>query len=158
MTHRAPSSAILTPLITPKSNAIFQVSHLYRHSLRCLLSWCIDRDIFNAEATKIRARFDENRGATAAAASRLLQEGRDELFYYTHPDPYKVPFMPGGTKFMRNPPLPISICFPDPKTIPADAPRYTLNPDMSYVLPGKTDSGRNSVGSTLVDFYKKNME
>jgi NADH dehydrogenase (ubiquinone) 1 beta subcomplex subunit 9 len=130
------------------------VAHLYRHSLRCLLSWCIDRDLFNAEATKIRQRFDSYRGVSAAAANRLLKEGHDELFAYTHPDPYKIPFMPGGSKFMRNPPLPISVCFPD-GNIPADAPKYTVNPDMSIASP---TSGRNAVGSVLVDFCKKSME
>jgi hypothetical protein len=49
------------------------VAHLYRHSLRCLLSWTIDRDIFNEAATELRSRFDANRGASLAASARLLQ-------------------------------------------------------------------------------------
>ena len=55
---------------------------------------------------------------------------------------------------MRNPPLPIEVCFPD-GDYPPDAPLYTLNPDMSVCTP---DSGRNATGTVLVDFYKKNME
>ena len=66
----------------------------------------IDRDLFNEEATKLRARFDANRGASPAAAARLLEEGEDELYKNLHPDIYKIPNMPGGSKFMRNPPLP----------------------------------------------------
>jgi NADH dehydrogenase (ubiquinone) 1 beta subcomplex subunit 9 len=130
------------------------VSRLYRHSLRTLLSWAVDRDIFNEEATKLRARFDASRGASAAAASRLLREGEDELYANMHPDPYCIPTMPGGSKFMRNPPPPMSVCFPD-GVLPPDAPRYAINPDWSVA---SKLTGRNATGSVLVDFYKKNME
>jgi hypothetical protein len=82
------------------------------------------------------------------------KEGKAELFEYSHPDPYCVPFMPGGSLFMRNPPPPMSICFPD-GNLPDDAPRYTLNPDMSIC---KVETGKSAVGNVLVDFGKKNME
>lgn len=82
------------------------------------------------------------------------QEGQDELFSNSHPDMYCLPIMPGGSKFMRNPPLPMSVCFPD-GDIPADAPKYEINPDWTVARPG---SGRNDSGTVLVDFYKKNME
>ena len=55
---------------------------------------------------------------------------------------------------MRNPPLPMEIVFPD-GDIPADAPRHTLNPDMTICT---TETGKSAVGSVLVDFTKKNME
>lgn len=84
----------------------------------------------------------------------ILQEGQDELFSWMHPDPYCIPYMPGGSKFMRNPPLPMSVCFPD-GNLPKDAPKYEVNPDMSVALP---ETGRNAVGTVLVDFSKKNME
>jgi NADH dehydrogenase (ubiquinone) 1 beta subcomplex subunit 9 len=141
-THSLTHLAYLSPL---------QVAKLYRTSLRVLLSWAVDRDIFNDAATDLRARFDANRGVSPSAASRLLREGEGELFSWSHPDMYKVPFMPGGSKFMRNPPLPMSVCFPD-GNIPADAPTYEVNPDMSVAKP---ETGRNAVGTTLVDFYKK---
>jgi hypothetical protein len=54
-----------------------KVAHLYRHSLRVLLSWAVDRDIFNEAATELRARFDAQRGVSAAAASRLLKVRRE---------------------------------------------------------------------------------
>jgi len=130
------------------------VAHLYRDSLRTLLSWAVDRDVFNEAATDLRQRFDANRGVSKSAAARLLREGQEELFKAMHPDPYRLPVMPGGSKFMRNPPLPMSVCFPD-GDIPADAPKYEVNPDFSVATP---DSGRNAVGTVLVDFYKKNME
>lgn len=71
-----------------------------------------------------------------------------------HPDLYKNVDMPGGSKFMRNPPPPMEVCFPD-GNLPKDAPRYTFNPDWSI---SKPENGRNATGTVLVDFYKKNME
>lgn len=82
------------------------------------------------------------------------QEGKAELFEFTHPDPYCVAYMPGGSLFMRNPPVPLEICFPD-GNYPADAPDYTFNPDMTISRP---ETGKSAVGSVLVDFSKKNME
>lgn len=136
------------------SSFLLQVATLYRNSLKNLLSWVIDRDLFNEEATKLRARFDANRGANPAKAARLLQEGQDELFANLHPDIYKIPSMPGGSSFMRNPPPPIEVCFPD-GNLPADAPKYEVNPDWSVAT---KENGRNATGTVLVDFYKKNME
>jgi len=130
-----------------------QAARLYRHSLRCLLSWCIDREIFNVEASAIRAEFDSNRNIPPAASERLLREGKEKLFYYTHPDPYCVPHMPGGSMFMRNPPPPLSVCFPD-GNYPHDAPKVTLNPDWSICRP---ETGKSATGQVLVDFSKKNM-
>jgi len=130
------------------------VARLYRHSLKTLSSWTIDRHVFNAEATKLRAEFDAQRGVNMAAAARLLQEGKDRLFANMHPDIYKHPDMPGGSKFMRNPPPPMSVCFPD-GDLPEDAPQYALNPDLSVAT---VENGRNATGTVLVDFYKKNME
>jgi len=50
-----------------------QVALLYRKSLKLLASWAIDRDIINEEATKIRARFDQERGCKPEKALRLLR-------------------------------------------------------------------------------------
>ena len=82
------------------------------------------------------------------------QEGKAELYENSHPDPYCVPYMPGGSLFMRNPPPPLSICFPD-GNYPADAPTHTMNPDMTICRP---ETGKSAVGGVLVDFGKKNME
>lgn len=71
-----------------------QVARLYRHSLKLLLNWCIDREIFNQEALSIRSQFDSNRNVSPAAAQRLLREGQETLVTFTHPDPYCVPHMP----------------------------------------------------------------
>mmetsp|Transcript_15132 Transcript_15132/g.20612 ORF Transcript_15132/g.20612 Transcript_15132/m.20612 type:complete len:155 (-) Transcript_15132:293-757(-) len=138
----------------PKLTQNQEVARLYRHALKTLSSWVIDRDVFNEEATALRARFDEAKGCSPAEATRLMKEARAEFFEATHPDPYCVPFMPGGSLFMRNPPIPLEICFPD-GNYPADAPKVLLNPDMSVAKP---ETGKSAVGSVLVDFTKKNME
>jgi NADH dehydrogenase (ubiquinone) 1 beta subcomplex subunit 9 len=49
------------------------VARLYRKSLKTLSSWVIDRDIFLEEATKLRNRFDGERGCSNAKAVRLLK-------------------------------------------------------------------------------------
>lgn len=130
-----------------------KAARLYRHSLKTLLSWCIDRDIFNEEATKIRAEFNSNRGKSPAAAERLIREGETKLHGFSHPDPYCVPHMPGGSLFMRNPPPPLHVAFPD-GDYPADAPKVTLNPDMSIC---KEDTGKSAIGQVLVNFSTKSM-
>lgn len=114
-----------------------------------LASWAIDRDIINDEATKLRSRFDQERGCKPEKAIRLLREGEDEIFAYTHPDPYCNPVMPGGSKFMRNPPLPMDVCFPD-GNYPADAPKAEVQPDWSRTTP-------ENIGYKLIDFGKKNL-
>ena len=38
-----------------------------------MLSWVIDRDVFNERATELRERFDKNRNVTKAAAARLIE-------------------------------------------------------------------------------------
>ena len=57
------------------------------------------------------ARLDP--AADAGALARLVREAQAEAAAWTHPDQYTLPYMPGGTKFMRNPPLPLSVCYPD---------------------------------------------
>ncbi len=46
-----------------------------------------------------------------SVASRALREGEEKLDYYTHPDPYIIPYMPGGSSFMRNSPPPLDLVF-----------------------------------------------
>lgn len=56
------------------------VTRLYRQSLKTLDSWIIDRRLWNEEATKIRAEFDQNRAlATDSGCVRmaLAYEGKD---------------------------------------------------------------------------------
>ena len=93
------------------------VTRLYRRSLRLLESWTPHRGSFNEQAASLRARFDANArldpAADAGALARLVREAQAEAAAWTHPDQYTLPYMPGGTKFMRNPPLPLAVCYPD---------------------------------------------
>eukprot|EP00591_Stephanopyxis_turris_P003245 CAMPEP_0195510614 /NCGR_PEP_ID=MMETSP0794_2-20130614/3209_1 /TAXON_ID=515487 /ORGANISM="Stephanopyxis turris, Strain CCMP 815" /LENGTH=152 /DNA_ID=CAMNT_0040638067 /DNA_START=53 /DNA_END=511 /DNA_ORIENTATION=+ len=89
------------------------VVRLYRHCLKAVVSWGVDRDIVNEEATRIRGLFDENRQASGPESTRLIREANEQLAQYTHPDKYVVPYMPGGSKFMRNAPPPLEAVFPN---------------------------------------------
>ena len=88
-----------------------RVTRLYRRSLRELNSWVIDRELFCEEAEKIRAQFNENRALDphSGLSQRLIREAESKVFSFTHPDPYVKPYMPGGSKFMRNPPIPLKV-------------------------------------------------
>ncbi|EQC38183.1 hypothetical protein SDRG_04612 [Saprolegnia diclina VS20] len=128
-----------------------QVTRLYKRSLKLLDSWAIDRRLWNDEATKIRAQFDANKFASAAVAERLIRDAQAKLVEFTHPDPYVVVHMPGGSKFMRNPPLPLEVCFPD-GVIPDDvevSPLKAINIDTT---PYREDELKETV---LVDFPTK---
>ncbi len=85
------------------------VVQLYRHCLKAVVSWGVDRDLINREASRIRGLFEENRHAAPDVATRLIREAGEKLVEYTHPDKYVVPYMPGGSKFMRNAPPPLEV-------------------------------------------------
>jgi hypothetical protein len=56
-------------------------------------------------------------------AQAALKAGLEKLEEYTHPDPYCVNYMPGGTSFMRNAPVQLSVIYPKdlyPEGPPAD--------------------------------------
>ena len=60
--------------------------------------------------------------------------------------------MPGGSLFMRNPPLPLSVCYPG--GLPAGvSPLAELNADMTQLTPGEKAAG----GRILVDSASKKM-
>ena len=55
---------------------------------------------------------------------RLIREAKEELFKCSHPDPLIAHYMPGGSSFMRNPAIPLEVCFPD--GIPEGYSKYDL--------------------------------
>ncbi|XP_024377963.1 NADH dehydrogenase [ubiquinone] 1 beta subcomplex subunit 9 isoform X2 [Physcomitrium patens] len=69
---------------------------LYRKALRNVLSWAVHRDIFYVESN-------------LETIDRLLYEGESRVEKFQHPDPYIVPWAPGGSKYARNPPVPSEI-------------------------------------------------
>jgi NADH dehydrogenase (ubiquinone) 1 beta subcomplex subunit 9 len=92
-----------------------EVCRLYRKSLKLLSSWTIDRNVWLDEAEMIRNQFDQNAAlrADSGRAKFLLRKAHEKMAEYTHPDPYVVNYMPGSTLYMRNPPLPLSVCYPN---------------------------------------------
>jgi hypothetical protein len=60
-----------------------------------------------------------------------MREAKERLAARTHPDPYIVPYMPGGSLFMRNSPPPLNAIFPD--GIPEGISTRMVNIDMSNV-------------------------
>jgi hypothetical protein len=103
--------------------------------------------------TQLRMEFESNRTASPALVTRLIKEAELKLVEFQHPDPYCIPGMPGGSLFMRNPPLPMSVCFPD-GDLPEDAPKREINPDWSTAVEG---GGKSGSGQVVVDFTRKNM-
>lgn len=64
---------------------------------------------------------------------------------------YTVPYMPGGSKFMRNPPLPLASVFPD--GVP---PEYNIaSKDVYNIQVSEKRPGYNTI---LVDSMVKNAE
>ncbi|KAL0584590.1 hypothetical protein ABG067_005613 [Albugo candida] len=124
------------------------VQRLYKQSLKTLESWIIDRRLWNEEAVKIRAQFEATRHLAPDSEYVLTSlEANEKLKKYTHPDRYVFNYMPGGTKFMRNAPLPLEVCFPE--GVPDDvevSPVEAINID-GTPLPAKE--------TVFVDFSKK---
>lgn len=110
-----------------------KVLRLYRKSLRTIDSWSESRILFNEEAMKLRADFDNFKSLApdSAKVSRLIREGYEKLESLSHPDPYIKPYMPGGSLFMRNSALPLEVVYPH--GIPAGVSTRRVNIDMSEV-------------------------
>merc|ERR1711934_277580 len=87
-----------------------RVCSLYKQALVTQRNWAIDRDTFNHEALKTQATFRSRMGETnQAIISEYVAEAERLLAHYKHPDPYIIPTLFGGSKYMRNPPPPESI-------------------------------------------------
>jgi len=65
-----------------------RVTRLYRRSLKHLLSWYVDRQVWRQEAIKLRDRFDEAKNVSMTKAAELLEEGEREFRINRHPEPY----------------------------------------------------------------------
>ncbi|CAO3699332.1 unnamed protein product [Rhizopus microsporus] len=79
------------------------VQSLYKRSLKLSLDWYIQRDLWRQKALEIRARFEQNKHVTNPKEIRaLIEKTEQELQEFAHPDPYRLPTGPDGTKWERN--------------------------------------------------------
>ncbi|SAM00825.1 hypothetical protein [Absidia glauca] len=84
-----------------------QVKSLYKRCLKLSLDWTIQRDVWRQEALHIRHQFDQNLHVTNPVEIQALMLATEQkLLEWEHPDPYKLPLGPEGTKWERNlPPI-----------------------------------------------------
>ncbi|BEI83992.1 hypothetical protein CcaverHIS002_0405960 [Cutaneotrichosporon cavernicola] len=79
------------------------VKSLYRRYLNNALNWYIRRDLWRQKAIEIRAEFERNRNISEPRALAIvLEQAEARLAKDAHPDPYRPPLFPGGTKWERN--------------------------------------------------------
>ncbi|PYI26545.1 LYR family protein [Aspergillus indologenus CBS 114.80] len=80
---------------------------LYRRSLKLALDWAVHRQVWRGQAVYIRSLFDANKDVRDPRQQKvLLQETEKLLETWKHPDPYRAPTAPGGSKWERNLPAP----------------------------------------------------
>ncbi|XP_038989777.1 NADH dehydrogenase [ubiquinone] 1 beta subcomplex subunit 9 [Phoenix dactylifera] len=86
-----------------------RVRILYRRALRDTLNWAVHRHLFYQDV-HLREKFEANKHVEDLnTIDRLIDEGEAAYEKWQHPDPYIVPWAPGGSKFTRNPPPPTGI-------------------------------------------------
>ncbi|KAH7138352.1 hypothetical protein B0J11DRAFT_514182 [Dendryphion nanum] len=92
------------------------VLRLYRRSLKLSLDWAVHRYLWRGQALYIRGLFEANKHVSEPRQQRaLIKETEALLEKWKHPDPYRPPTAPGGSKYERN--LPAPILDPPPKMI-----------------------------------------
>lgn len=132
-----------------------EVCRLYRSALRLLNSWAIDREVFLDEAEKIRNEFDAHKDLPVESGKTkyLIRAAKEKMVEYSHPDKYIPAYMPGGSLFMRNPPLPLDVCYPHgiPAEVQKEMGDLEFDIDMSYAKKGKGAKD----GMVLVDSANK---
>ena len=91
-----------------------QVCRLYRDCLKTAFSWASTRDLYLKDAQKIREEFRKNAALDpeSAEAKKLLADGQKRLEEHRHPDQYIICWGVGGSKYMRNAPPPLEVCYP----------------------------------------------
>ncbi|KAM0715856.1 hypothetical protein Q7P37_008370 [Cladosporium fusiforme] len=84
-----------------------QILSLYRRSLKLALDWAVHRYVWRGQAMYIRGLFEANKHVTEPRQQRLIVDEAESLLEkWKHPDPYRAPTAPGGSKYERNLPVP----------------------------------------------------
>ncbi|KAK9895672.1 hypothetical protein P389DRAFT_67565 [Cystobasidium minutum MCA 4210] len=79
------------------------VKTLYRRALKDALDWYVRRDLWRNRAIEIRATFEQHRDVQdPRRVATLLQQVEKNFLKRQHPDPYRPPMFPDGTKWERN--------------------------------------------------------
>ncbi|KAG7975875.1 hypothetical protein I3843_06G122400 [Carya illinoinensis] len=87
-----------------------RVRILYRRALKDTLNWAVHRHLFYQDASDLRERFDSNKHVEDLdTIDKMIADGEASYNKWRHPDPYIVPWAPGGSKFTRNPAPPSGI-------------------------------------------------
>ncbi|GMH18162.1 hypothetical protein Nepgr_020003 [Nepenthes gracilis] len=87
-----------------------KVRLLYRRALKDTLNWAVHRHLFYEDADELRKKFEANKDVEDLdTIDRMIATGEATYDKWRHPDPYIVPWAPGGTKFCRNPVPPAGI-------------------------------------------------
>ncbi|XP_030472435.1 NADH dehydrogenase [ubiquinone] 1 beta subcomplex subunit 9 [Syzygium oleosum] len=87
-----------------------RVRILYRRALKDTLNWAVHRHLFYQDASDLRERFESNKHVEDLdTIDRLIADAEASYNKWRHPDPYIVPWAPGGSKFTRNPTPPSGI-------------------------------------------------
>ncbi|TCD69994.1 hypothetical protein EIP91_005244 [Steccherinum ochraceum] len=96
----------MSAVISPFSSAHrLYVKSLYKRMLTNELNWIVRRDLWRAKAVAIRAEFENNRNVQdPRALAVIFEKAEAELAERLHPDPYRAPTAPDGTKWERNVP------------------------------------------------------
>jgi len=130
-----PSLPPLPPLLYPLSNR------------------AIDREVFLSEADKLRGEFQSNAhlAPESGRVKALVREAQEKLLTHSHPDKYILPWMPGGTLFMRNPPLPFDVVFAG--HVPEGLHEEPINIDLTPVVKGEKGDGRVLVDSANKAYF-----
>ncbi|RVX75503.1 hypothetical protein B0A52_00856 [Exophiala mesophila] len=93
--------------MTTLSPHVKAVRSLYRRALRLSLDWAVQRSLWRGQAVYIRSLFDANRNINDTRTQRILFNETEKLLQkWKHPDPYRPPTAPGGSKYERNLPAP----------------------------------------------------
>ncbi|KAJ7978529.1 NADH dehydrogenase [ubiquinone] 1 beta subcomplex subunit 9 [Quillaja saponaria] len=87
-----------------------RVRILYRKALKDTLNWAVHRHLFYQDASELRERFEANKHVEDPdTIDRMIADAEETYNKFRHPDPYIVPWAPGGSKFTRNPTPPSGI-------------------------------------------------
>jgi len=85
-----------------------RVLSLYRRALKLTLDWSVHRYLWRGQALYMRSLFEAQKNVREPRQQKaLIEETETLLEKWKHPDPYRPPTAPGGSKYERNLPAPI---------------------------------------------------